>query len=453
MSRFFMLICLSLMTACLGWSQAATHNMNPDAQWFADAGLGLFLHWGISSVDGRIDISWSMMKDTPWDRDSGVKVTPEQYWTLADRFNPDHYDPGKWLAAAHRAGFRYAVLITRHHDGYALWPSAYGDFSTRTRMGGRDLVKPFVEACRRNGIKVGLYYSPPDWYYNREHMSFRFREAGSDPSLPDLGTRHQPIHLTSSTVDLHREDSFQTNTLGASEEWLAQYRAYIRGQVEELLTHYGKIDLLWFDGGPDAISIERIRQLQPGIVINPRMHGHGDYSTPEVAFPTSQPTGWWEMCAIWSRAWGYTSDEEYRPLGSVLSEFVKARAWGGNYLINMPPRSNGELPETAYSRMSELEAWMKHSGESVTGTQPAEWPEKSNVPATRRGARVYLHALPKFVGGMELRETAKPVAVRLLRTGKPLPFSYENRTVRVTIPTQERTDLVDVVAIDLPKGS
>lgn len=419
---------------------------HPDAQWFGNAGLGLFLHWGISSVDGRGDISWFMMKDTPWDK-GALKITPEQYWALADRFNPNRYDPDKWLSAARRAGFRYAVMITRHHDGYALWPSAFGDFSTRTKMGGRDLVRPFVQACRRNGLKVGLYYSPPDWHYNRDHMSFRYRNANTDPSLPDLGTRHQPINLHKSAADLPPGDSFQTATRGTDAEWQEKYRAYIKGQVEELLTRYGKIDVIWFDGGPEAITIERIRELQPGIVINPRMHGHGDFSTPEVGFPPARPTGWWELCTVWNHSWGYTRDEEYKPLSRVLAEFVKVRAWGGNYLINMGPRPNGELPDVAYQRMAELEAWMKHSGESVTDTEPAGWPEKSNVPSTRKDGTVYLHALPDLQGVMELKDVARPAQVKLLRNGKKLPFHYENGTVRVEIPASERTALVDVVAL------
>jgi alpha-L-fucosidase len=278
-------------------------------------------------------------------------------------------------------------------------------------------------------------------------MSFRFRDGSTDPSLPDLGTRHQPINLRKSASDLQGGDSFQTETRATDAQWQEKFRAYVKGQVEELLTRYGKIDVIWFDGGPAAITIERIRELQPGIVINPRMHGHGDFSTPEVGFPRTRPIGWWELCAIWNRAWGYTNDEEYRPLSRVLAEFVKVRAWGGNYLINMGPRPNGELPEAAYQRMAELEAWMKHSGESVADTEPAGWPEKSSAPSTRKGDTVYLHALPDFKGAMELKDVAKPARVKLLRTGKELPFQYENGALRVEIPAAERTGLVDVVAL------
>ncbi|MFA6109864.1 MAG: alpha-L-fucosidase, partial [Candidatus Latescibacterota bacterium] len=119
---------------------------HPDAQWFDGAGLGLFVHWGISTVDRGIDLSWGMMADKPW---GGGTITPERYFDLADRFSPDRYDPDRWLAAARAAGFAYAVLTARHHDGFALLPSAYGRFGVRQHLDGLDLVRPFVEACRR----------------------------------------------------------------------------------------------------------------------------------------------------------------------------------------------------------------------------------------------------------------------------------------------------------------
>jgi alpha-L-fucosidase len=233
----------------------------------------LFIHWGISSVHGGIDISWGMIKDTPWDT-KGIRVTPNQYWALADRFNPDKYDPRKWLAAAKAMGCRYAVLTTRHHDGYAMWPSRYGNFSTRTHLGGRDLIRPYVEACRAESLKVGLYFSPPDWHYARRHMSFRYARAEGPPLGPD----HQPTKLLPSTP-----------------EYIAEQQRQVRGQVEELLTNYGRIDVMWFDGSfpgaREVIPVEWVRKLQPQIVINPRLWSVGDFETPECKMPLQRPAG------------------------------------------------------------------------------------------------------------------------------------------------------------------
>lgn len=322
---------------------------HPDAQWFGSAGLGLFIHWGISCVQGSIDLSWGMVKNTTWDTasENRNKVTPREYFALADRFDPDHYDPDLWLAPAAKAGFRYVVMTTRHHDGYAMWPSKHGEFGTRTHLNGRDLVRPYVEACRRNGLKVGLYYSPPDWYWNRKYMSFNYGSPAygfrSDfPDRSDFGLDHQPADIPA------KPDS-----------WDERYYAYVRGQVIELLTRYAPVDLLWFDGPPPAISIDEIRGLNPGIVVNPRMHGCGDFKTPECAMPNGPMEGWWELCEIWQHGgWGYTTvgGEKYKPLDWMLGRLKQVRQWGGNYLINVGPRPDGTLPDAYYERMAELAA-------------------------------------------------------------------------------------------------
>lgn len=274
--------------------QRTTH---PDAQWFGTAGLGLFIHWGISSVHGNIDISWGMKANTTWDtyRENRNKITPTEYFHLAERFNPDNYDPDKWLAAAAKAGFRYAVLTTRHHDGYALWPSEHGSYGTRTHLGDRDLVKPFVDACRRHGLKVGLYYSPPDWYWNQAYMSFNFGSPADQWHIPDggrvdFGVDHQPYTVPPKP-----------------DGWDDRFSEYVRAQMVELLTRYAPVDLLWLDGKcPSYMSIEEIRKFNPGIVVNPRLHGHGDFKTPECKMPDGPIEGWWELCEIWPECgWGY----------------------------------------------------------------------------------------------------------------------------------------------------
>ena len=154
-------------------SVAFERTSHPGAAWYYNpVNLGLFIHYGISAVHGDLDISWGMM-DEPIRRAKGNGiVTPREYWALAEKFKPDKYAPEEWLSAAKDAGFTYAVLTTKHHDGFCLWPSDAGDFSTKNYMGGRDLVGEYVAACKKLGLKVGLYYSPPDWRMNRKYMSF-----------------------------------------------------------------------------------------------------------------------------------------------------------------------------------------------------------------------------------------------------------------------------------------
>jgi alpha-L-fucosidase len=422
------------------------HTQHPGAQWFPDAGLGLFIHWGLSSVRA-INLSWPMMDGRG---QAGHQITPNEYWKQAKDFNPKKYDPDKWFKAARAAGFTYAVFTTRHHEGFAMWPSAFGDFDTRNYMGGRDLVKPFVEACRRNGLKVGLYYSPPDWYFDRDYVNFS-RKDGATP----LDADHKPRTKTHSPEEIAQHK--------------VAYIAKVRGQVEELMTRYGKIDLLWFDGkvpgadGDEVISQERIRQLQPSIVINPRLHGHGDFKTYERKMNTDHVArGWAEFCNTWTSSWPHVAGAPFRAPGFVLSQLVSARALHINYLISVGPTLDGELIPEIYENMAAVGAWMKKNGAAVRGAQPLPEGETATVPATAAGKTRYLFALPRFSkdGAYEqdllpaedsdlvLRGVKKPKAVRL-RGGARLEHTFADGALTVKLPHAQRTNLVDVVEVSL----
>ncbi|NOU62599.1 hypothetical protein GC096_00890 [Paenibacillus sp. LMG 31461] len=419
-------------------------NSHPDTAWFETAALGLFIHWGISAVDGECDLSWGMMAGKPWEASIGEEKTilPEDYFRLAERFRPKSNPAEEWLSGAAEAGFRYAVLTTRHHDGFSLWPSKWGQFNTAFTLNGRDFVGEFVEACRRNGLKVGLYYSPPDWYYNRHYMSFHYGSAAGSGATSFAGRAHYGMH--------HEPIQLQPQPQG----WHEQFLAYIRGQVMELLTQYGKIDMLWFDGGrdlSDAISIEEIRKFQPGILINTRMHGVGDFDTPECHMPKERPVGRWEHCNIWAEGpwWAYIrSSEQYRPASWMLSRLAEVRAWGGNFLVNIGPKADGTLPEDISVRFAEVREWMRHSGESIYDVKGGPYPECSNVPVTCGWAYWYYHLLPGMEGPVILKETtAIPERVFMLRTGHSITFRHEGGHLLLIVPDECRTTLVDVVAI------
>src|SRR4051794_10456503 len=398
-------------TIGVGSEQAGTHTQHPDAQWYPDAALGLFLHWGISSTRA-MNISWPMIPgralaakriDDPKERERIIKeedwnlngkpnsITPNEYWAMAKDFNPTKYDPEKWCKAAKEAGFAYVVLTARHHEGFALWPSKFGDFNTTKYAGGKDLIRNYVEACRKNGLKVGLYYSPPDWYFDRDYMSFLYGGAKrKNPELPSLD------------ADLHPRKS--EHTTEEIEQHQKEYAEHVNGQIEELLTNYGKIDLIWFDGKPAVgknaiITQERIRELQPGIVINPRLHGKGDYITFERKLTADKPVKVWaEFCNTWTNAWPYTK-EPFRSNGFILGQLATSRSLGVNYLPGVGPMATGEFTSEIYENMKVVGGWMKANGESIHGTKPLKDNESASVPAVASESARYLFALPKFRDG------------------------------------------------------
>lgn len=442
--------------AALGQSsiRSGSRNKHPDAQWFPDAGLGLFIHWGVISSRGSGDLSWCMLANKPW-RDQ--TITPHQYYDTIRDWKPEAVDYDAMLAAAKAAGFQYAVMVTKHHDGFTLWPSQAGDLGTKTAFGGRDFVKEFTQACRKHGLKVGLYYSPPDWWFDRHYKNFNYR------GKPPLDMDHKP-----------------TPRAPFPKDHASKRAALVKKQVTELMTQYGKIDLLWFDGGGREISNDAVRKLQPGIVINGRNRGGGDYGDSEVTLPAKRFHGWYETCATcWpSRKWAYTEEYGFDDAKLALTKLVLLRAWGGNLLANIGPKGDGSVPPQALSCWKDMADWMKHSGESVIGTQAGPWPEQSNVPITTRPKAAYLHilpqlperypntpsdekkfaltkqimpALPPVVDRVIWKKAPRPSRVVLLRTGKEIPFSYENQILSIHLPMElQKSHTVEVLKIDIP---
>ncbi len=446
------------------------HTQHPDAQWFPDAGLGLFIHWDEASVR-CLETSWPMIagahlawanpprtiKDDPAEfariireQDYNLEgkppqITPNGYWALAKDFNPTNFHPEVWLKKAKEAGFTYAVLTTKHHNGFALWPSAYGGFNTQdTPMNGRDLVKEYVTACRAAGLKVGLYFSGPDWHFDRDYMNFMYSKTAKKYAgkLPELGPDHEarPLQHTTEEITTHQQAVAEM----------------VRGQITELLTHYGKIDLIWFDGVPACpqqggiMPIERIRQLQPGIVINPRFHGHGDYITPEGTLPDNihlKADEWGELCSCWAYSWSYTK-RPFRPLNEVLTDLVRCRAAGINNLLDIGPMATGDFPPEAYENIKKLSGWMKINSEAIYGTRALQGEETASVPASSKGEVRYLYLVPGKKG------ENKPPIEKVSITG--LPDNYQARLLgnEQSLLVTTNSDTISVaVPGDVPGGS
>lgn len=419
-------------------------NPNPDAQWYANAGLGLFMHWGIHSVAGA-QPSWDMIANYP----GGGKICPpKNYYALANQFNPQNYNPDKWLKAAKTAGFTYAVLTTKHHDGYALWPSDYG-IGTKQYMGGRDLLKPYVDACRKNGIKVGFYFSPRDWHYPNfpiDDVDFDYKKRWKYPALKDSAANEKAFEI---------------------------FLAFTFHQIKELLTKYGKIDILWLDGmgwrGIDDMKTREvyawIRTLQPGIVINDRWAKVinpdsfdnkgvtvGDFLTAsfEVQKPETRPDTWWEHCDLWTQGkggWGYDSTGTFNSWTYFFDHWIRCRSWGGNFLPNVGPAPDGDMHPNFYKQMSELSKWMEHSKESVVGVEPTPGDSLSNVMITAKDNRWFLHVLPDFNKQIFVKTRKVPKSITLLRNGKKLKYEYHKGEVLLNVPISVRTKMDDVVEL------
>ena len=409
----------------------------PDAAWFDEARLGLFVHWGPASAAGR-ELSWPLVHGLPL-LPAAAPVEPAEYYRGFEEFCPEPGAPRRWVAAARDAGMGYAVLTTKHHDGFALWPTRATDFSiARTPYRG-DPVGEFAEACRAAGLRVGLYYSLSDWH----HPDYPAYDGGG--YLPYLGRRPAP------------------------DAW-ARYREVLFAQVRELCERY-RPDLLWFDGqwertadewGADELAA-MIRELCPGVLVTDRLPGHGDVETPEQALPVRPPDGRWETCLTMNRSWGHVPDDrDHKSVRHLVHTLCETAGRGGNLLVNVGPRGDGSLAPEQAERLAGIGTWMERYGESIRGTTPGLEPWQWYGPSTRRGDTVFLHLLWRpyetvTVRGVPLRRVRE---VREVASGRVLEHATRATVaeelsgdpvgeVVVRVPPEVVDDVATVLALDL----
>ncbi|UCS93937.1 alpha-L-fucosidase [Echinicola marina] len=304
-------------------------------EWFGEAKLGIFLHWGIYSVNG-IDESWSFFNDY---------ISYDDYMKQLDGFTAANYDPEKWAKLIKSSGAKYAVLTAKHHDGVALWDSKVSDLTVvKKTPAGRDLVGPFMKALEKEGIKKGIYYSVLDWshpdYDRKTRTEYRYKD---DPE------RFQKF------VDFNFK------------------------QLEELSLNC-QPDLYWFDGDWEHKAEEwKSKQLKeqllawnPNLIINSRIGGGlGDYDTPEQGVPVTRPhSKYWELCLTMNNSWGYQhNDHAYKSPGELLRVFVDCLHMGGNLLLDMGPKPDGSIPEEAVDILKEFGRWTSKHASAVYETQ------------------------------------------------------------------------------------
>jgi alpha-L-fucosidase len=342
--------------------------------WWRDAKFGLFMHWGVYSILGRGEwVQWN------------EQIPVDEYAKLADQFNPDKFDPDSWAAIAKAAGMKYTVLTARHHDGFALFDDPDSNFTAMKSAAHRDFVADYVVAVRKAGLRVGLYYSPLDWRF----PGFFF---------PDL---------------------YQPN----ARELREQYHR----QLNELATHYGKLDILWFDGGgedwlgfngvtfkggwhgrprdrhyagsfswQDVEAVDNLRKLQPSIIVNDRTDAPADFLSREGDkamgnFDNQHP---WELCTtLTTGAWGYQPNAKIKSRDEVIRLLVGAVGRDGNLLLNVGPRPDGQIEPAQAQRLREVGDWLKLYGQSIYGTRGGPYLPGDFGVSTYRDRTIYLHIL------------------------------------------------------------
>jgi alpha-L-fucosidase len=309
--------------------------------WFPAAKLGIFVHYGIYAVDGVLE-SWAFYNGD---------VPQADYMRQLGGFTAAKYDPRAWADLFAKAGARYAVLTARHHDGFALWDSAFGDLDVRRTPAGRDLLKPYAQALRDKGLKVGFYYSHSDWNHP---LYATVRSEGEAQWVNDNRLVAPPPG---------QEDP---------EKW-ERYLDYRDGQVAELVERY-RPDLLWFDGEWERAEsqwrIDRLADAIPAdIVLNARMLSRGDYATPEQGVPISAPPGPWELCLTVNDSWGYRhEDHNHKSVRQIVRYFAETIGAGGNLLLDVGPKEDGTITDEQAARLLGLGEWIRAHEESVYGT-------------------------------------------------------------------------------------
>ena len=385
--------------------------------WYQEARFGMFIHWGLYAIPARGE----------WVR-SVEEIPEEEYLPFFDEFNPVDFEPEKWAKAAKEAGMKYAVMTAKHHDGFCLFDSKLTDFKATNTKAGKDLIREFLEAFRKEGIKVGLYYSLLDWHH---------------PDYPHYGDWHHPMRNCEEIKDVERD--------------FDHYLEYMHGQVKELCTQYGKLDIMWFDFSYGEMTgeawratelVKMVRSYQPDIIIDNRLEVSGegfgsiatdnpgdfsgDFVSPEQIIPPNglvSETGRdlvWEACITMNDHWGYCAkDKNFKPAAMIIKKLVECVSKNGNMLLNVGPDAKGNIPDESLKILKEIGTWMKRNALSVYGCKSSGLAKPENGRITGNGNKLYYHIMENAIGAVPLYGIPKDKvkSMRLLFDGSELKMS------------------------------
>lgn len=381
-------------------------------EWWREARYGMIIHWGLYSLIGRGE--WVMYHE---------RIPKKEYRKLADRFKPVNYHPERWVELAERAGMKYMVLTTRHHDGFSLFDSKVSDFTAPKTACGRDLIAEYVEACRKRGMRVGFYFSFLDWMYDAYFLGPK-----KDPS-----------------------------------GW-KKFVDYVHAQLEELMTHYGRVDLVWFDVGawtPEdwrAVELhEMMMKHQPELIITRSQVGsHYDTCEGTIPFnfgsyPASDPSQRdWDSSMTLHDHWGYCKgDTNWKSPRTIVWNLARCASGGGNYLLNVDPKPDGTIPGKPVKILEEVGEWLEVNGQSIYGTvrTKVNFPWGHNGVATMKDGGLYLHM---FYWAKEFALAPCKMDVKrayILKTGEPVSFKSKGDRICFTGLPARPPDPLDTVIV------
>jgi alpha-L-fucosidase len=383
-----------------------------DVQRWREMKFGLFIHWGPVSLKGT-EIGWSRGGERRGRKDKSTGSIPvEIYDNLYKQFNPVKFDADEWVQTAKDAGMKYLVFTSKHHDGFSMFDSQLTDYKITNSPFNRDVVKELADACHKAGLKLGYYYSPPDWYH------------------PDYRTENHP-----------------------------RYIKFLHGQLREICGNYGKIDIIWFDGlggkaeDWDSENLFRmIRQLQPHVIINNRAGLPADHDTPEQRIGRFQNDRPWETCMTICRQWAWKPNDQMKSLKQCIDTLVRVVGGDGNLLFNVGPMPDGLIEPRQVTRLKEMGNWLDKYGRSIYATRGGPFKPGNWGASTYKGNTIYIHVLNWDEDTLSLPPIPKNIITSSVMTGGAATVRQTALAVEISVPEayQKELDTIIVLQLDGP---
>ncbi len=392
--------------------------------WWREGRFGMFIHWGPVSLKGT-EIGWSR----------GAEVPAEEYDQLYRRFNPTSFDARAWVRLAKATGMRYIVLTTKHHDGFCLWDTKFTDYNIMRTPFHRDVVKELAAACKKEGVVFCTYHSILDWH----HPDYPLGSPGGKTEKPNPN--------------------------------MDRYYEYLKNQLTELITGYGPLGILWFDGEWEAPwttqrahALDRyLRGLQPSLIINNRidkgrrdMAGTtaqgdfaGDYDTPEQQTGTFQTDRPWESCITICQQWAWKPEDNLKPLKECIQTLAVCAGGDGNLLLNVGPMPTGEIEPRQAVRLKEMGTWMLKNGRSIYGTRGGPFKPGKWGASTHRGDTIYVHVFQWPAGDLKLPAIGASVRKARILGGGGVKVTQTGEGIWLTVPPDRRDDNDTVLELRL----